>query len=178
MTSTQLAAILKDIGGRVLDHQERISVSKMLEISQEVEPGIVGMCISMHLPPSSYITAVHLGGRLLEHFLTAHATYSIRRIWRSVLKSWTEHKAIISTVEDMITSVQAKFYFFVLRSLCGRGRQCTVQLFYITLLLNHKGLSRTGIHATRQMNLTLAPRTYDEELQRHLIRQDHLIRSL
>lgn len=176
LTSTQLSAILRRAGKRIADYSERLTVSNMLQISHEIEPGIVGECHFDALLSSPCVITVNSGGRLLEHFLTVHSSYSIRRSWRSLLKSWARYEQIAPALADMILSVQAKFYFFVLRSLSGRGRQCTMQLFYITLLLSHKGLSRTGINATSQMSLTLPPRTYDDELQRHLMRQDHKIR--
>ena len=92
------------------------------------------------------------------------------------MSAWTRFDDDDVELQGVIESVRSQFYFFTLNCLGSRGRACARQQFYITLLLTHKGLSRTGIAATSNMNLTLPPRSYDAELNRHLLREEHLTR--
>ena len=57
--------------------------------------------------------------------------------------------------------------------LASRGKNVNKQLFYITLLFQHKGLSRTGMELAHSMNINLSPRTYEELLSEHEYESDH-----
>ena len=119
----------------------------------------------------SYACLVASGGRLMEHFLTAYAGYTTMRIWRNVVRQWIQALPYARTAEKNVQSSKVAFYYYLLNGLACRGNSVTRQLFFTTLLLVHKGLSRSGIEATGHMNLTLSPRTYDAHLKMHLQRQ-------
>ena len=181
LTSPQVGTIFQNISVEVRPVQHRISVNEMLQLCQTVLEGIIGdddFCtidVFNHLS-SLYFCLVPTGGRLLEHFMTAFAGFTPRREWRSIVKKWAGGQDVSASVALLVNKVKVDFYYYVLGALTSRGSSCTRQLFYTTLLLVHKGLSRTGIEATGQMNLTLSPRTYDAELAIHLEREEFRIR--
>lgn len=72
-----------------------------------------------------------------------------------------DHKA---EVEEIVTGARNSFYFHLLSTLASRGTSANRQLFFITLVMKHKGLSRNGLRLFGLMNLGLPPRSYDPEL--------------
>ena len=124
------------------------------------------------------IVLVGDGGRLIEHFMMTFASYSIRRDWTSVMNQWNKFKDVRQDAARCVESTRVAFHYFLLNGLAARGSSVTRQLFFTTLLLAHKDLSRTGIEATSHMNLTLSPRTYDAELLIHLRQYDAKLRWL
>ena len=73
-----------------------------------------------------------------------------------------DHKA---EVEEIVTGARNSFYFHLLSTLASRGTSANRQLFFITLVMKHKGLSRNGLRLFGLMNLGLPPRSYDPELE-------------
>jgi hypothetical protein len=71
--------------------------------------------------------------------------------------------------DSIIEGDRNGFYFHVLSILANRGNAITRQLFFTSLLLKHKGLSRSGLQIQNQMNLALSPRMFDVELRSHLV---------
>ena len=71
---------------------------------------------------------------------------------------------------------RVSFYFFILSVLGSRGTSANRQLFYLTLLYRHKGLSRSGIDMMGRMNIALPLRTFDNEVRDHLYRYEEEVR--
>ena len=61
--------------------------------------------------------------------------------------------------------------------LANRGRSANRQLFFLSLLAQAKGLSRTGMEVFGQMNMCLSPRAFDLELGSFLSRVEERERS-
>ena len=112
------------------------------------------------------------GGLLLEAFLASTAPYNVRRSWTSLLgrisgdqKSQTQDQQ--QDVKRVIKLCRTSFYFHLLSGLASRGTSANRQLFFISLVMRHKGLSRTGLRCLSLMNLGLSPRSFDPELALH-----------
>ena len=67
-------------------------------------------------------------------------------------------------VSSIISDERVGFFADVMCGLANRGRAANRQLFFFTLLAQARGLSRTGMEFLNSLNVILAPRTYDLEL--------------
>ena len=79
-----------------------------------------------------------------------------------------ERECTAQEAAPLLAAEQAGFYFFLLSALSSRGRSANRQLFFMTLLAQAKGLSRTGIEVFSAMNVCISPRTFDLELKTFL----------
>ena len=106
------------------------------------------------------------------------ANYESRRCWRGVRKQCIEQVRAVSAAENLKLMKMGKvsFYFHVISVLGSRGTSANRQLFYLTLLYRHKGLSRSGIDLMNKMNIALPPRSFDAQVQDHLYRYDEILR--
>ena len=66
--------------------------------------------------------------------------------------------------DTILADERVGFFSFVLMSLSNRGRSANRQLFFMSLLVQARGLSRSGMEFQSRMNVCLAPRTFDLEL--------------
>ena len=109
------------------------------------------------------------GGLLLEMYLFTSASYTSRRRWSNLRSSIDNEEGAdhSSAITLLISGVAVDFYFYVLSTLSSRGTSANRQLFFITLVMQHKGLSRTGMELLSSMNLGLSPRSFDPELGIH-----------
>ena len=115
---------------------------------------------------------VSTGGMLLEVFLTTSASYTARRQWNS-LQNALRHHDDENKEQDIIRIVQLcrnSFYFYLLNTLASRGTAVNRQLFFLTMVMQHKGLSRSGMTLLATMNAGLSPRSFDPELAFHDLR--------
>jgi len=115
------------------------------------------------------------GGTMFEFFLTIAASYNERRSWITIRTKCLSVNRVCTDVErqSLIEGSRTSFYFWILGMLASRGRCANKQLFYITLLMQHKGLSRSGMELARSMNFNLSPRTFDQLLLEHEYESDH-----
>ena len=101
------------------------------------------------------------------------ASFVARRKWAS-LQATMRHNpgnGPHNELNELVDSVGNDFYFHVLSLLASRGTSAKVQLFHLSLVMRHKGLSRSGLQLLSSMNLGLAPRTFDPELKALVARQ-------
>ena len=80
-------------------------------------------------------------------------------------------------VQEIVDGARNSFYLYLLSTLASRGTSANRQLFFITLAIKHKGLSRNGMRLFGIMNLGLPPRSYDPELVAFTERDDEERRS-
>ena len=83
---------------------------------------------------------------------------------------------VLETAE-LVDAERVGFFFWILASLSSRGRSANRQLFFVSLLAQARGLSRTGMEFFRAMNVCLPPRTFDLELNTFLVRVEDDERS-
>lgn len=109
---------------------------------------------------------VETGGLLLEVFLKTSSNYSTRRAWNRLLGNVQRNPSYDRgvEVEEIVSGARNSFYFHLLSTMASRGQSVNRQLFFITLVMKHKGLSRNGLNLFSQMNLGLSNRSFDSEL--------------
>ena len=93
----------------------------------------------------------------------------MRRQWSSVRKSLRDDESadVKHQVDSIVQGARTSFHFYVLAALASRGTAANRQLFYLSLVMRHKGLSRSGLQLLSGMNLGLPPRSFDPELVAH-----------
>ena len=108
------------------------------------------------------------GGILVESFIVMNGKRASKRLLIGLDKKKMKPTRLVSN--QLLDEVKVDFYFFCLNAMAARGRAATRQLFFITLLLKARGLSRLGMQLESKMNVCLPPRTFDLELDRHTTR--------
>lgn len=168
ITLSAMAKAIETVEAIVRAEKEYITIAEMLDITRIAEAGDLGVVIICKMPFQSSVICLigATGGLLMEAFLQTSSNYVTRRAWRSVLQRVKanpdyDHKV---EVEEIINGARNSFYFYVLSTLASRGTAANRQLFFITLVMKHKGLSRNGLRLFGLMNLGLSPRSYDPEL--------------
>ena len=107
---------------------------------------------------------------LLESFILTHGKRSSRRSLLALGKlcASEDRGCTADEAAPLLEAEQVGFYFFILSALSSRGRSANRQLFFMTLLAQAKGMSRTGLDLFSAMNMCLSPRTFDAELSTFL----------
>lgn len=105
------------------------------------------------------------GGLLFEHFVVISGTEKVRRAWVKLNKACKRSRTKMNSEQFqqfLDADLPIGFYFFIMSTLRRRGTSAHVQLFYIGLLLKHKGLSRSGLDLVKSMGLCISNRGFDE----------------
>ena len=105
----------------------------------------------------------------MEAFLTTTAGYGARREWGAIKAALRQqpNRDMDARLDMLVDKAKNSFYFHVLSSVASRGTAANRQLFFVSLVMRHKGLSRSGLELLGAMNLGLAPRSFDPELNNH-----------
>ena len=119
------------------------------------------------------------GGLLFESLLVTADRRSSQRAIFALAKTRRDEKreCTAEEAEELVATERVGFHFNFLSVLAKRGRSANRQLFFLSLLAQAKGLSRTGMEVFAAMNVCLAPRTCDLELQTFLVRVEEHERS-
>ena len=119
------------------------------------------------------------GGLLFESLLVTADRRSSQRAILALAKTRRDEKreCTAEEAEELVATERVGFHFNLLSVLANRGRSANRQLFFLSLLAQAKGLSRTGMEVFAAMNVCLAPRTCDLELQTFLVRVEEHERS-
>ena len=175
ITVRKISNTLESLSVKVRLHHGYLTVDEILSLSHSVAPSHLRECLLCYLSVSFMSCAVRNGGILLEAFLVMCAGYSDRREWTSINTSLAQEGDVDMQprMDALIKSVQTDFYFYVLSSIAARGTAANRQLFFLSLVMQHKGLSRSGLEVLSKMNMGLAPRSFDPELLAHQERQKH-----
>jgi len=112
------------------------------------------------------------GGLLMEAFISTNGKRSSRRALAALAKECKQQARQCTVLEtaELVDAERVGFFFWILASLSSRGRSANRQLFFVSLLAQARGLSRTGMEFFRAMNVCLPPRTFDLELDTFLVR--------
>ena len=119
------------------------------------------------------------GGLLFESFLVTAGRRSSQRAILALAKTCRDEdrECTAEEAEELVAAERVGFYFNMLSVLANRGRSANRQLFFLSLLAQAKGLSRTGMEVFAAMNVCLSPRTFDLELNTFLVRVEEHERS-
>ena len=172
----QIARMYESLEALMRHRQMPMSIEEMLELTEDVEPSKFGIPIFLTQSWCMCVVFVSVGngGMLFEFFLTTSASYTLRRKWATVRQELKDDpsKDMSEDFAELLREGGTSFFFHVLSTLASRGRAAQRQLFYMSLVMQHKGLSRSGLLLLSNMNLGLSPRTFDLELQRHAIEEE------
>lgn len=128
------------------------------------------MCY-INLTKHTFIISVRQGGMLFEHFVESFSAERIRRKWKRAKKAMTDDDVYIDDVveDELVRDTRVAFFTWVIQSCAVRSTAVNRQLFYLSVLLQFRGLSRNGLRLVSCFNLTLPPTTFDryrmEELE-------------
>ncbi len=128
----QLAKELKKV-------KTRATYSEILEMAERICP-----------------TYLHFGGgQLFLSWFIENGKLSIRQ-WADTEENWSEELRRLIRKEEV-----PRWIFHILSSLNGISQKNTAQLFYPTLALDFKGLSRTGMNIQAATGAALQAKQYD-----------------
>ncbi len=65
--------------------------------------------------------------------------------------------------QELVNSIKSKFHMFILLSLHHRGETAAKQMYIMTCLLKHKGLSLEGMHVLSTLGMGVSRRTFSRE---------------
>ena len=135
--------------------------------------------VHMNRWPVAPAAAGIAGGLLLEAFVSTNGKRSSRRALAALAKECKQQARQCTVLEtaELVDAERVGFFFWILASLSSRGRSANRQLFFVSLLAQARGLSRTGMEFFRAMNVCLPPRTFDLELNTFLVRVEDDERS-
>ena len=85
ITISSISSALSGLEARLRQIKTYLSVSELLDLSEDVAPGMFRKCNFDILLDSSHLCTVGTGGVLLEAFLWTSASYSVRRQWRALM---------------------------------------------------------------------------------------------
>ena len=102
----------------------------------------------------------------MEAFITTSGKRSSRRLLAALAKECKrqERQCTAAESDELVDAERVGFFFWLLASMASRGRSANRQLFFVSLVAQSRGLSRTGMEFFRAMNVCLPPRTFDLEL--------------
>ena len=97
----------------------------------------------------------------MEAFLQTSAGFTVRRNWGTVRRKLRDDADadVSDEVKDIVKSARGGFYFYLISNLASRGTSVNRQLFFISMVMNHEGLSRSRLHILSLMNQGLSPRS-------------------
>ena len=95
----------------------------------------------------------HGFGVLFTHWLVAAGSWKTRGLMRHLPLSQQDRN-------DIIRVEGPHWLFFVIKTLCHRGKTCGLQLFFGSMVLQFRGLSRHGSGFSAALGITQKRTTY------------------
>lgn len=123
---------------------------------------------------------VHVGGSLMEVYVLTCAARKHRRNMKKLIKKVQRDEEDITILESdtLVEPNRNGFYLHVLHTLHHRGSSVKLQMFYMSMLWRHKGVSRSGIQLMSHLDLGLPLRTLDEYREKETARQTEYTRCV
>lgn len=116
----------------------------------------------------------------MEAFILTNGSYKSRRLFKTQLKLMEDnagHQFEYDIAQHIIEHEKRGFFMFILTGLLGRGQAGNGQMFYISLLINFRGLSRSGMKMLKALNCCVPITTFDEKLKTYILVQEQKLRS-
>ena len=146
----------------------RMTIDDMLKLSTNAAAGRTGLpCTMKYRQIDNFAVCAGIaGGLLFENFVATTGKRTNRRAILALAKLCLQEQRECTDLEadTILADERVGFFSFVLMSLSNRGRSANRQLFFMSLLVQARGLSRSGMEFQSRMNVCLAPRTFDLEL--------------
>lgn len=117
--------------------------------------------------------SVHVGGSLMETYVLTCGARQHRRNMKKMIKQVQREDQDLTIPESdaLVKPNRSGFYLHVLHTLHHRGSSVKVQMFHMSMLWKHKGVSRSGIQLMSHLDLGLPLRTLDDYRERETARQ-------
>jgi hypothetical protein len=120
---------------------------------------------------------VRTGGELFEHFIVTQGTRKTRNSWtREITQLPLAAEVPAELQAEIIERERVGFYTFIVHALNNRGNSVTHQLFYTTMLLRFRGLSRSALTIMSNFSACVPPSTFDRFFVQALIQQADKVR--
>ena len=148
------------------DCDGRVSLAKLLQLSEEVKDAVYSTCVLSALAYLSFLCFLLLvleGGRLFELFIDLMGT-------PTTMKDWNKFKARRSGLgfnvqlseqetQEIIDREGTRFQGFVLNA-SGMSTAGRKQKFYLTFVSIFHGLSKMGVNILSSFNVTMPSSSY------------------
>ena len=168
-----------------------MSIQEMLDICQQIKPAQECQFKSAKFASPNVMTIyvtfsftcnhlVSTGGALLEAYVLTNGSYKSRRLFKTQLKQITDdplHNFDPEIGLLILENEKRGFFMFVLSCLLSRGQAGNGQMFYISLLINFRGLSRSGMKMLKALNCCVPITTFDDKLKAYVLVQEDKLRS-
>ena len=115
----------------------------------------------------------------METYVLTNGSYQSRRLYKAELKtisndSFYDFDAAIGA--RILENEKRGFFMFVLSCLLSRGQAGNGQMFYISLLINFRGLFRSGMKMLKALNCCVPITTFDEKCKAYVLVQEKKLR--
>ncbi len=101
-------------------------------------------------------------------YIMTNGTFKSRKLFKAELKRIDgdpTHQFDMQLNQQLVDTEKRGFFMYVLTALMGRGQAANAQMFYFTLLINFRGLSRSGMKMLSALNCCIPIATYDAKLK-------------
>ena len=116
---------------------------------------------------------------MLEAYIMTNGSFQSRRLFHAEVKEISQdptRRFNVGLTQRLVDTEKRGFYMQVLTTLMSRGQAANAQMFYITLLINFRGLSRSGMKMLSALNCCIPIATYDMKLKTYVDLQKTTIR--
>ena len=124
---------------------------------------------------------VPMGGLLFEVFIINSGSYQSRRAFSAQCRRLNADPTSTfdaQVAQQIVDSDKQSFFMHILTTLVARGTSAHYQLFFISLLLNFRGLSRDGMRFLSRLNCCIPVSTYDRFIKKQVAEQEVILRSI
>ena len=184
----EVSASWRTIESFIRQANERIGPDLMLEISQTIQPAkhsTVILCSLLFLHDDVHFysfvnVVVQVGGLLFEVFIMNSGSFKSRRAFSAEcqrLNADPHGTFDTDVVQQIVDNDKRSFFMHVITTLMSRGTAGNFQMFFVSLLLNFRGLSREGMRFLSSLNCCIPVSTYDRLIQEQLTAQEEILRS-
>lgn len=116
----------------------------------------------------------------MEAYVLTNGSYKSRRMFKAEVKKISadplyEFDSGISAL--ILENEKRGFFMHVLSCLLSRGQAGNGQMFFISLLINFRGLSRSGMKMLKALNCCVPITTFDDRLKGYVLVQEAKLRS-
>ena len=102
--------------------------------------------------------------------------------WLRTCGSWKSRNMLTRAgltadeMKRMMIQEGPKWFFHTITTLCSRGTTCNLQVFFMSMILQFRGLSRNGSDLIAATGMTLTRSTYGRFLEGFIAREEETLR--
>ena len=163
----QVANAMDALEVAVRAEHARVTIDDMLQLSTNAAAGRTGLqCTMKYRRGDNCCVCRHRRGFAVRKLRGDTGKRTSRGALVALAKVCLQEQRVCTALEaeQVLADERVGFFSVILVSLGNRGRSANRQLFFMSLLMNARGLSRSGMDFLSKMSVCLAPRTFDLEL--------------